>query len=104
MFCSHPNLRFIYQDPRAGFDRSAVKGLVAKLIKVKEMRDALAVEIAAGGSVRSFRSLITHLHFNISVLIAPSLRGETIARIQMKRVGIMIKQLNGRRGNEKYNV
>uniref|UniRef100_A0A914WLN7 RecF/RecN/SMC N-terminal domain-containing protein n=1 Tax=Plectus sambesii TaxID=2011161 RepID=A0A914WLN7_9BILA len=44
----HPNLRFIYQDPRSGFDRNAVKGLVAKLIRMKEMRDALAVEIAAG--------------------------------------------------------
>lgn len=42
-------LNFNYKDPHNGFDRSKVKGLVAKLIEVKNpQRDAVALEVTAG--------------------------------------------------------
>jgi hypothetical protein len=37
-----------------GFDRSRVKGLVAKLIRLKQMETATAIEVAAGGAVCYF--------------------------------------------------
>ena len=46
-----PQLQFDYRDPERNFDRSRVKGLVAKLIKVKDASTATALEVAAGGKV-----------------------------------------------------
>lgn len=43
------HLDFDFASPSARFDRSRVKGLVARLIKVKEQRCATALEVAAGG-------------------------------------------------------
>eukprot|EP00667_Euglena_gracilis_P000865 EG_transcript_864 len=43
------SLRFDYKDPWAGFDRSSVKGLVAKLIEVRDKAYSTAVEVTAGG-------------------------------------------------------
>uniref|UniRef100_A0A914BXX7 RecF/RecN/SMC N-terminal domain-containing protein n=1 Tax=Acrobeloides nanus TaxID=290746 RepID=A0A914BXX7_9BILA len=43
------NLQFRYKDPYQNFDKSKVKGLVAKLFRVKDMRYATALEVAAGG-------------------------------------------------------
>lgn len=40
-----------YRDPEPGFDRRRVKGMVCKLITVKDKKNALALSIAAGGSV-----------------------------------------------------
>lgn len=41
-----------YRDPHQGFDRRKVKGVVASLIRVKEMKKySKAVEVAAGGKV-----------------------------------------------------
>ncbi|XP_054275835.1 structural maintenance of chromosomes protein 2 [Macrosteles quadrilineatus] len=42
-------LRFNYRDPEPNFDRSAVKGLVCQLFKVKDPKFAMALESAAGG-------------------------------------------------------
>ena len=42
---------FQYRDPERGFDRSAVKGVVAKLVRVKDSADATALEVAAGGKL-----------------------------------------------------
>ncbi|CAM9771112.1 unnamed protein product, partial [Ectocarpus sp. 4 AP-2014] len=42
-------LSFEYRDPERNFDRSRVKGLVAKLVKVKDPAHSTALEVAAGG-------------------------------------------------------
>lgn len=44
-------LDFQYEDPVRGFDRSKVKGLVAKLINVKDPKYATALEVVAGGKL-----------------------------------------------------
>lgn len=44
-------LAFNYTDPVRGFDRSKVKGLVAKLIQVKQKDCSTALEVVAGGKL-----------------------------------------------------
>jgi structural maintenance of chromosome 2 len=44
-------LAFRYSDPVRGFDRSKVKGIVAKLIQVKKATHATALEVVAGGKL-----------------------------------------------------
>eukprot|EP00605_Chrysophyceae_sp_TOSAG23-4_P001293 GSChrysophyteH1.ASY1.ANO1.1407.1 assembled CDS len=44
-------LAFEFKDPEKGFDRTRVKGLVARLVKVKDDRAATALEIAAGAKL-----------------------------------------------------
>ncbi|VEU42650.1 unnamed protein product [Pseudo-nitzschia multistriata] len=44
-------LAFNYSDPVRGFDRSKVKGLVAKLIQVQNPVHATALEVVAGGKL-----------------------------------------------------
>jgi structural maintenance of chromosome 2 len=44
-------LRFDYTDPVRGFDRSKVKGLLAKLIEVRDSKHATALEVVAGGKL-----------------------------------------------------
>lgn len=44
-------LAFNYSDPVRGFDRSKVKGLVAKLVQVKQAAHATALEVVAGGKL-----------------------------------------------------
>ena len=39
------NVQFTYRDPVKNFDRSKVKGVVAKLIKVKESSAMTALEV-----------------------------------------------------------
>ena len=46
-----PQVQFEYQDPRPNFERSKVKGPVAKLIRVKDMSTATALEVTAGSKV-----------------------------------------------------
>ena len=43
--------RITYKDPVSGFDRSRVKGIVGRLVRVKDMANATALEVAAGGRV-----------------------------------------------------
>ncbi|KQK11078.1 hypothetical protein BRADI_2g57967v3 [Brachypodium distachyon] len=43
------NVHFSYRDPVRSFDRSKVKGVVARLIKIKDSTTATALEVAAGG-------------------------------------------------------
>ena len=45
-------LAFEFRDPEKGFDRSRVKGMVARLIKVKDDSAATALEIAAGAKIQ----------------------------------------------------
>lgn len=44
-------LAFKYSDPVRGFDRSKVKGLIAKLIALRDQKHATALEVAAGGKL-----------------------------------------------------
>ena len=44
-------LNFEFKDPERGFDRSRVKGLVAKLVRVSESKATTALEIAAGSKL-----------------------------------------------------
>jgi structural maintenance of chromosome 2 len=44
-------LAFNYSDPVRGFDRSKVKGIVAKLIQVRKATHATALEVVAGGKL-----------------------------------------------------
>lgn len=50
-----PQLQFDYKDPEKNFDRSKVHGLVCKLIKIKDVKMATALEVSAGGKVRELR-------------------------------------------------
>ncbi|CAD6228646.1 unnamed protein product [Miscanthus lutarioriparius] len=43
------NVHFSYRDPERNFDRSKVKGVVARLIRIKDSSTATALEVAAGG-------------------------------------------------------
>ncbi|KAF9595784.1 hypothetical protein IFM89_004186 [Coptis chinensis] len=45
------NVKFRYRDPVDNFDRSKVKGVVAKLIKVKDSSTTTALEVTAGGKL-----------------------------------------------------
>lgn len=47
----HPQTRFEYQNPEPNFDARSVKGIVCKLIHVKDKKAAYALEVAAGGKV-----------------------------------------------------
>ncbi len=42
---------FQFQDPERGFDRARVKGVVARLVRVKDASAATALEVAAGGKL-----------------------------------------------------
>ena len=49
--CELAGMDFQYRDPERGFDRSSVKGVVAKLVRVKDPANATALEVAAGGKL-----------------------------------------------------
>lgn len=49
--CRFPGVQFDYQDPSRNFDRGKVKGPVAKLIRVKLLPAATALEVTAGSKV-----------------------------------------------------
>ncbi len=44
-------LDFAFKDPERGFDRARVKGVVAKLVRVRDPAAATALEVAAGGKL-----------------------------------------------------
>lgn len=48
-------LNFEYKDPHKNFDRSRVKGLVARLVQVKDPAHSTALEVAAGGKLYQAR-------------------------------------------------
>lgn len=50
--CRFPHLQFVYTNPSSGFDRSTVKGPVAKLVRLKDKTAATALEVTAGGKVQ----------------------------------------------------
>lgn len=44
-------VRFEYKDPEPGFDRSRVKGVLARLVRAQESGTTTALEVSAGGSL-----------------------------------------------------
>lgn len=50
----HPQTRFEYKNPEPNFNAKSIKGIVCKLINLKDKRAAYALEIAAGGKVIFF--------------------------------------------------
>lgn len=53
-------VRFDYQDPEQGFDRSKVKGVVAKLVRLQEPATTTALEVAAGGKLYQVPTILLH--------------------------------------------
>nr|KAG8543236.1 hypothetical protein GDO81_025161 [Engystomops pustulosus] len=49
LMARYSNLHFEYRDPEKAWDRNRVKGLVASLISVKDISNATALEVVAGG-------------------------------------------------------
>ncbi|KAF3422211.1 hypothetical protein E2986_06985 [Frieseomelitta varia] len=47
----YPQIRFEYQKPGPNFDQNSVKGVVCKLITVKDKKAAYALDIVAGGKL-----------------------------------------------------
>lgn len=69
----YPQTKFEYQNPEPNFNTKSVKGIVCKLISVKDKKAAYALEVAAGGKViflitkfptRVFVTLRTCLRFS----------------------------------------
>ncbi|KAJ8670143.1 hypothetical protein QAD02_001402 [Eretmocerus hayati] len=48
---NYPQLRFYYRDPEPNFRRESVKGLVCQSIRIKDISNAYALEIAAGAKL-----------------------------------------------------
>ncbi|GBG85993.1 hypothetical protein CBR_g40806 [Chara braunii] len=51
LLASVTGIDFVYSDPVRGFDRSKVKGIVARTIRVKDPSTSLALEVGAGGKL-----------------------------------------------------
>jgi structural maintenance of chromosome 2 len=81
-------LRFKYSDPVRGFDRSKVKGLVAKLVSVRRTEHVTALEVVAGGKLYQVvvdeaitgKALLSHGKLERRVTIIP------IDKIKSRRV------------------
>ncbi len=57
--CRFPQLQFEYKDPEKNFNRKSVHGIVARLLRVKDVSTATALEVTAGGKVRFGVDIIT---------------------------------------------
>ena len=53
-YTNYPQLNFEYKNPEPNFDRQRVKGLVCNLFKIKDVKYATALEVAAGGKVKNY--------------------------------------------------
>lgn len=51
------NLEFDYTPPEKNFDKNKVKGLVAKLIRIKNPEATLALEVAAGSKLYNVKEI-----------------------------------------------
>lgn len=87
-------LAFNYSDPVLGFDRSKVKGVVARLIAVKQSVHATALEVVAGGKLYQVvvdeaitgKALLSRGKLERRVTIIP------LDKIQPKRVSEMARE------------
>ncbi len=72
-------LEFAYVDPEKGFDRSRVKGLVAKLFRVNDGTTMLALEVTAGGKLwnvvvdteETAKKILQHNQFKQRITLIP---------------------------------
>ncbi|CAN1267092.1 Structural maintenance of chromosomes protein 2-2 [Linum perenne] len=88
------NVQFSYRDPAKNFDRNKVKGVVAKLIKVKDRSTMTALEVTAGGklfnvvvdSENTGKQLLQHGELRRRVTIIP------LNKIQAYRVAPRVQQ------------
>lgn len=48
-------LDFQFRDPERGFDRARVKGVMAKLVRIRDAATTTALEVAAGGKLYQAR-------------------------------------------------
>ncbi|XP_076058324.1 structural maintenance of chromosomes 2 [Oratosquilla oratoria] len=75
----YPQLCFEYRDPERNFDRSRVKGLVCKLIQLRDPSTATALEVTAGGRLYNVivdsevtgKKLLQHGQLQARVTIIP---------------------------------
>ena len=70
LFSDGCRFRISYKDPVSGFDRSRVKGIVGRLVRVKDMATATALEVAAGGRVSYMYVCYTSFCLHQPVIIA----------------------------------
>lgn len=60
----HPQTRFDYRNPGPNFNAKSIKGIVCKLISVKNKQAAYALEIAAGNKVNNFSLSLSDFYTN----------------------------------------
>lgn len=65
-------LNFAYNDPRQGFDRRTVKGVLARLVRVKDPTHATALEVAAGGKLSHIVVDTDHVGMSLTDYMEPS--------------------------------
>lgn len=97
-------LRFKYTDPVRGFDRSKVKGMIARLITVHNPVHTTALDVTAGGKlyqvvvdeVITSRALLDHGKLERRVVILPlnKIQGRTISDAVCKRASTIAESLN----------
>ncbi|KAK0585836.1 hypothetical protein LWI29_034669 [Acer saccharum] len=97
------NVQFTYRDPMKNFDRSKVKGVVAKLIKVKNSSTMTALEVTAGGKLfnvivdteNTGKQLLQHGDLRRRVTIIPlnKIQSYTVSpRVQQAAVRLVGKE------------
>ncbi|KAL5745997.1 hypothetical protein ACOSP7_027143 [Xanthoceras sorbifolium] len=97
------NVQFTYRDPVNNFDRSKVKGVVAKLIKVKNSSAVTALEVTAGGKLfnvivdteNTGKQLLQHGDLRRRVTIIPlnKIQSHTVPpRVQQAAVRLVGKE------------
>ncbi|CAI8607534.1 unnamed protein product [Vicia faba] len=97
------NVDFSYRDPVKNFDRSKVKGVVAKLIKVKDSSTMTALEVSAGGKLYNVvvdtestgKQLLQHGNLRRRVTIIPlnKIQSYTVpSRVQQAAVRLVGKE------------
>ncbi len=82
-----------YTDPEPGFNRFAVKGVIAKLVRVKDGAGATALEVAAGGKLyqvvvdtdRTAKALLSNGKLQTRVTIIPL---NKVRRTALQRISI----------------
>eukprot|EP00803_Ostreobium_quekettii_P008115 evm.model.scf_1196.2 EVM.evm.TU.scf_1196.2 scf_1196:22993-35278(-) len=78
-----PDLDVRYNDPHPGFDRSSVKGTVARLVRVHDPTTVTAVEVAAEG--RLFNLVVQNVHTAKAILKKGQLK-KTVTFIPLDQI------------------
>jgi hypothetical protein len=63
------NVHFSYRDPERNFDRSKVKGVVARLIRIKDSSTATALEVRISKLISACLKLILVLTYGVGLVI-----------------------------------